>query len=139
MSGPRAARSFSGAFSTVDLFLQDIAHVQTPQLFAVDCGDGAVDLGIDDLILHRRAMLDQIEKRRAKQHGDVLALGKNAFVLDPKGAPDIAAAAVAADQIVSLDDFFFSGFDVNDGREHPVGCLLEGFEFAAITQFDLRQ
>ena len=50
------ARIFSGAFETIDLFLADVAHVQAPQLFAVDGGDGAVDLRVDDLILHRRAV-----------------------------------------------------------------------------------
>jgi len=64
--------------------------------------------------------------------------GKDTFVLDSKGAPDVAAAAVAADQIVGLDKFFVLGFGIDDRRGHLVGALLEGSELGAIAQFDLR-
>ena len=58
---PRAKRSLFRRVEIIDLFLQDVADVQTPQLFAVDGGDGAVDLRVDDLILHRRAVSNHFQ------------------------------------------------------------------------------
>ena len=61
------------------------------------------------------------------------------MVLNSEGAADIAAAAVAAGQIVGFDGFFVAGFHVDDSCDNLVGALLEGFELGEIADFNLRQ
>src|SRR6266850_435844 len=86
---------FFGRVQHIQLFLINVADVQAPDLFAVDGGDGAIDLRIDNLILNRRTVSGVFEERRAEQHRHVLALGKNALILNAELAPDVTSATVA--------------------------------------------
>src|SRR6185503_9982439 len=123
----------------IELLLFDVAHVQTPQLFAVDGGDGAVDLRIDDLVLDRRTVPGVFEQRRTEQHRDVQALGKYPLIFYLQGAPDLAPAAVAADEIVRFDDFLASGCFIEDFRFDGLTGLFKRLAGCLVAGLNLRQ
>src|SRR6266540_3473131 len=76
MAGPRAhveqfkreifaqcMAQFFWSVQGIDLFLFDVTNVQAPQLFAVDGGDGAVNMRVNNLVHDSRAVADRFEKR----------------------------------------------------------------------------
>ena len=80
------------------------------------------------MVHDRRAITDRFEKGRAEQDRDVHALGEYALVLNAKGAPDIALAAVAADEIVGCDHFVAAAFYIDDFASYFVAVLLKPFQ-----------
>jgi len=56
------------------------------------------------------------------------------LVLNAKGAPDIALAAVAADEIVGCDHFVAAAFYIDDFASYFVAVLLKPFLLDALAR-----